>query len=122
VSRQAADRIITARLTGAARRHANAWWRAGDVDRADHDAAVAELRELAAGRADLLAEVAGTVLGFSQGDHLFELRDAMCSQLCVDASADQALIPQWIAEGRRRREQAELRTPPRHTGELPGPG
>ena len=41
------DGIITARLAGTAGQHASR-------DRLDADAAVAELREIAAGRADLL--------------------------------------------------------------------
>jgi hypothetical protein len=75
---------------------------------------VAGLRELAAGRAGLLAEVAGVLEGFSE-DGPYELRDQMAAQLCRDAGADEALIPQWAEEGRRRREQACLNRPPRHT-------
>jgi hypothetical protein len=51
------DGIITARLAGAAGRHVSR--RPLDVD-----AAVAELREIANGRSDLLAEKAGVMLGF----------------------------------------------------------
>lgn len=51
--RPEADRILIAKLTGPAKRHAR--WR--DLTEAEHAAAVADLRELAAGRADLLAEV-----------------------------------------------------------------
>ncbi len=50
------DRILVAQLTGPARHHAK--WR--ELTGAGHDVAVAGLRELAAGRADLLAGVAGT--------------------------------------------------------------
>jgi len=53
------DRILVAQLTGAARRHAR--WR--EPTGAEEAAAVAELRELAAGRGDLLAEVAGVLEG-----------------------------------------------------------
>ena len=46
-----AEQILTAQLTGAARQHA----RGRPLTPGEHDAAVAALRELAAGRADLLA-------------------------------------------------------------------
>jgi hypothetical protein len=59
--RPQADRILIARLTGIARRHA----RLGELD--GEAAAVAELRELAAGRADLLAEVVGIEAGATEG-------------------------------------------------------
>jgi hypothetical protein len=77
---------------------------------------VAELRELAAGRADLLAEVAGIMEGASEGE-MDEPLMRQAAQLCHDARADEALIPAWIEEGRRRRANA-LRPPfsvPRRT-------
>jgi len=49
------DRLLTAQIHGDAKRHAR--WR--DLTDDEHAAAVAELRELAGGRADLLAQVAG---------------------------------------------------------------
>src|SRR5258707_7107444 len=58
--RPQADRILVAQLTGEARHRAR--WRELSGDEAA--AAVAGLRELAGGRADLLAEVAG---GSSRG-------------------------------------------------------
>src|SRR6516165_2295358 len=51
----AADRLLVAQLTGTARHHAR--WR--DLTEDEQAAAVTELRELAGGRADLLAEVCG---------------------------------------------------------------
>jgi hypothetical protein len=57
------DRLIVARLTGTARRHAG-WRQLTDAETA---AAVIELREIAGGRADLLAETAGVMLGASEG-------------------------------------------------------
>lgn len=51
--------MLTARLTGIARGHAR--W--GNLTEDQAAAAVAELREVADGRADLLAEVAGIALG-----------------------------------------------------------
>jgi hypothetical protein len=104
VSQPAADRILVAQLTGEARHHAR--WR--ELTAAEHAAAVAALRELAAGRADLLAEVAGILEGAGEGRMDEPLR-RQAAQLCRDAGADPATIPAWIEEGRRR---ANARRPP----------
>ena len=101
--RPQADRILVAQLTGEARHHAR--WR--DLTEAEHAAAVGELRELAAGRADLLAEVAGIFEGTSEGE-LDEPLARQAAQLCRDAGADPDAIPAWIEEGRRRRAAAGL--------------
>jgi hypothetical protein len=61
--RSHADRILIARLSGTAKRHANR-----RVAGHGWDAAVAELRELAGGRGDLLAEVAGIAEGAHRGE------------------------------------------------------
>jgi hypothetical protein len=61
--RPGADRILVAQLQGEARYHAR--WR--ELTEAEHDCAVAALRELAAGRADLLAQVAGILEGRIRG-------------------------------------------------------
>ena len=45
------------------------------------------LRELAAGRADLLAEVTGTLEGFAEGE-LHEPHAGKAAQLCRDAGVD----------------------------------
>lgn len=58
------DRILVAQLTGTARHHAR--WR--ELAQDQQDAAVTELRELAGGRADLLAQVAGIFEGASEGE------------------------------------------------------
>src|SRR5215467_7028674 len=52
------DRVRYAQIAGAAARHAQAWLTARQ-----ETAAVAELAQAAAGRADLLAECAGTAPG-----------------------------------------------------------
>lgn len=103
--RPEADRILIARLTGTARRLAG--WRELTGD--ELAAAVAGVRELAAGRADLLAEVAGIEEGASEGE-LSEPRASQAARLCRLAGADEQAIPAWIEEGRRRR--AEARRPP----------
>jgi hypothetical protein len=105
-----ADRILVARIHGTAKRHAR--WR--ELTGAEHDAAVGELRELAAGRADLLAHVAGILEGASEGK-LDEPLVRQAASLCRAAGADEAAIPAWIEEGRRRAAAAGL--PPFSGGE-----
>ena len=61
--RPEADRILVAQLTGEARHRAK--WRRLTED--EEAAALAELRALAGGRADLLAVVAGIFEGTSEG-------------------------------------------------------
>src|SRR3954471_6874601 len=118
-----ADRILVAQLAGEARFHAR-WRRLSTEEEA---AALAGLRALAGGRADLLAEVAGIFEGTSEGGVDFgpevagifggrsegerEEPLALCAAwLCRQAGADPAAIPAWIEEGRRR--SANARQPP----------
>jgi hypothetical protein len=89
------DRILVTELTGTARHHAR--WR--ELAQDEQDAAVTELRELAGGRSDLLAEVAGIFEGASGGE-LDEPLARQTAHLCRLAGADETLIPQWIGEGR----------------------
>jgi len=103
------DRLLIALITGTARHHAR--WR--DLTADEKAAAVAELTELAAGRADLLAEVAGILEGASEG-RLDEPFARQAGALCRLAGADETLIPAWIAEGRRRAEAARM-PPPRYS-------
>jgi hypothetical protein len=112
------DRILVAELTGTARHHAR--WR--ELAQDEQDAAVTELRELAGGRADLLAEVAGIFEGASDGE-LDEPLARQAAQLCLLAGADETLVPQWIEEGRRRAGVTRMRP---HSGQprsshLPAP-
>jgi hypothetical protein len=99
------DRILIAQLDGTVRHHAR--WR--ELTEEEESAAVAELRDLAAGRIDLLAEVAGVLTGASEGE-LEEPRARAAAQLCIAAGADPDAIEGWIAIGRARRENA--RRPP----------
>ncbi len=64
-----------------------------------------ELRELANGRGDLLAEVAGIFEDASEGE-LNEPIARQCARLCRKAGADPEAIPAWIEEGRRRKANA----------------
>jgi hypothetical protein len=101
--RSQADRILVAQLTGEARHYAR--WRELTAD--EEAAAVAELRALAVGRADLLAPVAGLLEGTSEGE-LDEPRARQTAGLCRAAGADLEAIPAWIEEGRQRRTRADL--------------
>src|SRR5215471_16246283 len=101
------DRLITARLTGIAGRHAR-WGRLTEDQAA---AAVAEFRQVADGRGDMLAEVAGIAIGASEarGEEYVAQGQAV-AELCRAAGADEQAVPAWIEEGRRRAEAA--RRPP----------
>jgi hypothetical protein len=71
----------------------------GGSTAAEEAAAIAELAQAAAGRADLLAERAGTALGFSEGG-LEAARNRQKAELCIAAGADETLIGHWVAVGR----------------------
>src|SRR6476659_9662468 len=86
-----ADRILVAQLTGEARHRAR--WR--PLTGEEEAAALAELRALAAGRADLLAEVAGIFEGTSEGEPDEPLARS-AAQLCRMAGADADAIPAWV--------------------------
>jgi hypothetical protein len=104
-ARPEADRILVAQLTGEARHHAR--WR--PLTGEEEAVALAELRALADGRSDLLAEVAGIFEGTSEGE-LDEPLARAAARLCRQAGADPEAIPAWIEEGRRR--SANARRPP----------
>ena len=112
--RPQADRLLIAELYGEARRRAR--WR--DLDGDEETAAVTELRDLAGGHADLLAEVAGILEGAREGEPDEPLA-RQAAGLCRKAGADPEAIPAWTAEGRRRR--AAARQPP-FSGGLHGGG
>ncbi|HYB86517.1 MAG TPA: hypothetical protein VEC76_06695 [Streptosporangiaceae bacterium] len=95
------DRLQYAQIAGAAARHAQAWLTAEQ-----ESAAVAELRRAAAGRADLLAECAGTALGFGEGSQ-DAARYRQIAELCLAAGADRSLIDRWIVVGRQRAAAAQ---------------
>ena len=103
--RPEADRILVAQLTGEARHRAR--WR--PLTEEEETAALAELRALADGRADLLAQVAGIFEGTSEGEPDEPLARS-AARLCRLAGADTDAIPAWVEEGRRR--SANARRPP----------
>ena len=86
--RPQADRLLVAEIYGEARHRAR--WR--DLSSDEEAAAVAELRTLAGGRADLLAEVAGILEGTSEGE-LDEPLARQAAGLCRQAGADREAIP-----------------------------
>jgi hypothetical protein len=94
------DGVTRAGIAGTASRHASR--RPLDVE-----AAVAELREIANGRGDLLAERAGVILAFHDED----TRDgrwpsrALQAALCIAAGADLTRLTEWIEEGQQRAER-----------------
>ncbi len=106
------DRLRYAQIAGAAARHAQGWRLTAD----EEAVAIAELTEAAAGRAGLLAERAGTALGFGEG-RPDAARYQQIAELCIAAGADQALIERWIEVGRER--AAAVAAIP-YTGHPPG--
>jgi hypothetical protein len=105
------DQILVARISGIAMRHSR--WREPTGD--ETAAAVAELREVAGDRSDLLAEEAGLLRGYYEGE-LGEPQARAAAHFLIAAGADESLIPAWIEEGRRR---AEVRRMPPFS--QPGP-
>ena len=112
--RPRADRILVAEIWGEAR-HRAGWQELTGEERA---AAVAELRKVAGGRADPLAEVAGILEGTSEGE-LDEPLAWCASGLCREAGADPEAISRWVEVGRERAARARL---PPFSGGLDGGG
>jgi hypothetical protein len=108
--RPQADRILVAHLTGEARHRAR--W--GELSGDEEAAAVAELRELAVGRADLLAEVAGIFEGTSEGepDEPLARRAAwLCRKAGADPGGDPGVSGRGTApKGRREAAPAVRRS------------
>jgi hypothetical protein len=100
------DQLTVARLTGAAWRHASGREPTG----AETAAAVRELREIAAGRGDLLAEVAGLLIGYYRRT-AEELKARAAAYYCIAAGAGLELIPRWIEVGCSRAAAARLIPP-----------
>jgi len=114
-----ADRLIVARLTGVAWRHAR--WGALDEDQAA--AGAAELREIADDCGDLLAEVAGLALGTAEArGERYTAKGQAVAGLCRLAGADETAIAGWAEEGRRRvaiRSKPPFSDPPPRTPPRP---
>ena len=100
------DQLTVARLTGAAWRHASEREPGG----AATAVAVRELHEIAGGRGDLLAEVAGLLIGYYRRT-ADELRARAAAYYCITAGAGLELIPRWIDVGCSRAAAARLIPP-----------
>jgi hypothetical protein len=93
-----ADQILSAKIAALCRRHCAR----GRIE--DPDQAVAELRDLAGGRPDLLAQHAGVRLGWAQAAASAEAPGLRAeAELCKQAGAPAGLIEPWIETGRQRR-------------------
>lgn len=95
-----ADRLVVTALVATAQRHAR-WQEPAEAETA---AAVTELPEILSGRDDsaaLLAEVAGTLTGFHDGD-LNEPKARAAAHRYLVAGADVDQVTRWEEEGRRR--------------------
>jgi hypothetical protein len=100
------DQLTVARLTGAAWRYAPGREPTG----AETAAAARELREIAGGRDDLLAEVAGLLIGYYRRT-ADEPRARAAAYYCMAAGAGLGLIPRWIRVGGSRAAAARLIPP-----------
>ena len=86
MSEQAArelDQLTLARLTGAAWRHASG----REPARAETAAALRELREIAGARSDLLAEVAGLLIGYDRRT-ADEMKARAAAYYCIAAASN----------------------------------
>ncbi|HXL18107.1 MAG TPA: hypothetical protein VN961_11370 [Streptosporangiaceae bacterium] len=91
------DGILAAKLTGTARYHA----KRRDLTPDEHATAVTELRELAAGRTDLLAELAGLLIGGSE--HTINAPIKRCAaDLLIAPAPTPPSSRTWIEEGRSK--------------------
>ena len=89
------DHVRYAQIAAAAARYVQG----GGSTAEEEAAAIAELAQTAAGRPDLLAERAGTALGFSEGG-LEAARNRQIAEFCIAAGADETLMRRWVAVGR----------------------
>ena len=89
------DHVRYAQIAAAAARYVQG----GGSTAEEEAAAIAELAQAAAGRPDLLAERAGTALGFSEGG-LEAARNRQIAEFCIAAGADETLMRRWVAVGR----------------------
>jgi hypothetical protein len=100
------DELMVPRLTGSAWRHALR----REPTQAETAVAVRELREIAGGRGDLLAEVAGLLIGYYRRT-AEEPKARAAAYYCMTAGADLELIPRWIDVGCARAAAARLIPP-----------
>jgi hypothetical protein len=111
VSDTTSDRLIIAEIAGITRRHMPL---SGQYPNGE-DAAVADARAVARGRADLLAQLAGTYLGVSLTQPVDQIAAQLVGQasLAARAGADMDQVARWIPVGAARREGIEASHTPR---------
>jgi hypothetical protein len=107
VAETEADRVLLAQISGVAKHLA--WGRPGTPE--EHAAAVEELRRIAKGRADLLAELAGVAMGVGESQLDKDVYERI-ADLCMDAGADENQIEYWVAVGRHRAAHARIAPAP----------
>jgi hypothetical protein len=100
------DQLTVARLTSAAWRNASGREPGG----AEAALAVQELREIAGRRVDLLAEVAGLLIGYYR-QTAGEAKARAAAYYCIVAGAGLDLIPRWVEVGCSRAAAARLIPP-----------
>jgi hypothetical protein len=97
------DRIIIAGLYGTALRRGG-WHKPTGIHR---NAAIEEIRDVAAGRTDLLAEAAGVMLGTHPAGDVQHARYRIAADLILEAAdltEGHPDVQHWIAVGERRRQ------------------
>lgn len=90
-----ADGVICAQLTAVAIRHAQS-------PDPDEDAAVDELRQLSAGRGDLLSQVAGLMKGRHNVEPTIAWNYDRASEYCLAAGGTKDDTERWIIIGQNR--------------------
>jgi hypothetical protein len=98
------DQVLSAKIAAVCRRYCAR----GRIEHEDQ--AVAELRELAGDRADLLSQHAGLAIG-GAGDNAGAQAPGYLAEaeLCKLSGARQELIEPWIEVGKKRAERARQR-------------
>jgi hypothetical protein len=91
------NRSVAVQIALATARHVQGW----QLTAQQEAAAIADLRQAAAGRADLLGEHAGVALGFGESRH-DAARYRQIARLCIAAGADKALVDRWTKIARQR--------------------
>lgn len=91
------DRALAAQIAGVTARYAEG----RQLTTGEEAMAIAELKQAAAGRGDLLAEHAGAALGFGEG-RPDAARYRQVAELCITAGADLTLVKCWTEIARQR--------------------
>jgi hypothetical protein len=100
--RNPSDRVLVAQLSGRAIRLAR--------DKRSIAEAIADLRERAGGRSDLLAETAGLMGGYWSATSATQSGDYVVAfGLLIMAGADHDRIAEWVDVGRKRGQSSRQR-------------